>query len=156
MTRVEPMKHLHFDIPHLPMEVAPFKYEVARIAAQVADVADEAIVDAMIAAAQQEGLTDLYLIDKQFLFEAIKEKAEREKNAPLTLDELQQMDGEPVYVVDMVTGFDNQWCIVYVSELFPDTGEAMLGGIECTWFDFKCYGTKWLAYRRKPETAEKP
>ena len=73
------------------------------------------------------------------------------KNDPLTLDELRKMDGEPIYVVDTVTGEDSQWCIVYVSEHFPGEGAALIAGCECYSFDFKDYGKDWTAYRWKPK-----
>ena len=72
-------------------------------------------------------------------------------NAPLTMEELREMDGEPVWCVD---GSGNKrWAIVSVYGEYPD--------------DFECYTAQygripgwgygidgaagWLAYRRKPE-----
>lgn len=43
-------------------------------AAEVCDVADKAIVDAVVDAAQKAGITQLYLLDKDFISEAIREK----------------------------------------------------------------------------------
>ena len=67
------------------------------------------------------------------------------KNEPLTLDELRQMDGEPVYSVE-ITGRE-EW-------LFRrDGGFADMYG-EFTSDDFMVwdnYGKLWWCYRQKPE-----
>ena len=67
------------------------------------------------------------------------------KNTPLTLDELRQMDGEPVYCVE-ITGRE-EW-------LFRrDGGFADMYG-EFTSDDFMVwdnYGKLWWCYRQKPE-----
>ena len=67
------------------------------------------------------------------------------KNDPLTLDELRQMDGEPVYCVE-ITGRE-EW-------LFRrDGGFADMYG-EFTSDDFMLrdnYGKLWWCYRQKPE-----
>ena len=67
------------------------------------------------------------------------------KNEPLTLDELRQMDGEPVYCVE-ITGRE-EW-------LFRrDSGFADMYG-EFTSDDFMVwdnYGKLWWCYRQKPE-----
>ena len=67
------------------------------------------------------------------------------KNAPLTLDELRKMDGEPVYCVE-ITGRE-EW-------LFRrDGGFADMYG-EFTSDDFMSwdnYGKLWWCYRQKPE-----
>ena len=55
-----------------------------KIAAVVGDTADKAIVEAIIAAARAEEVTDLYMIDKKFIFDAIREKQELENQKPLT------------------------------------------------------------------------
>ena len=43
-------------------------------AAEVCDLADDAIRDAVVKAAQEAGITELYLLDKTFILEAIREK----------------------------------------------------------------------------------
>lgn len=47
-------------------------------AAEVCDMADNAIRDAIVDAAQKAGITELYLLDKTFILEAIRDKL-REK-----------------------------------------------------------------------------
>jgi hypothetical protein len=72
-------------------------------------------------------------------------RQDQERNAPLTLDELRQMDGEPVYCVE-ITGRE-EW-------LFRrDGGFADMYG-EFTSDDFMSwdnYGKLWWCYRQKPE-----
>lgn len=77
--------------------------------------------------------------------DALREQQERENPKPLTLDELRQMDGEPVYCVE-ITGRE-EW-------LFRrDGGFADMYG-EFTSDDFMLfdnYGKLWWCYRQKPE-----
>ena len=65
----------------------------------------------------------------------------QERNAPLTLDELQKMDGEPVYIVD---GDVAWWDIVSFSL------QGWLYLVKGKQFRYSRYG-EWLAYRQKPE-----
>lgn len=76
--------------------------------------------------------------------EALLEKAERENPAPLTLEELLQMEGEPVWVKHWHGG---EWIIVYWDyvERIAYTRKACLHKHE--------YGEKWIAYRNKPKEA---
>lgn len=65
------------------------------------------------------------------------------KNEPLTLDELRQMDGEPVWVQSPGVPEYGRWAIV------EEVGENCLFLHD----DFTChdYGKTWLAYRQKLE-----
>ena len=65
------------------------------------------------------------------------------RNEPLTLDELQEMDGEPVWVQSPGVPEYGRWAIV------EGVGENCLFLHD----DFTChdYGKTWLAYRQKPE-----
>lgn len=69
-----------------------------RIAAKVADLTEETIREEIILTAREAGVTDLYLMDRDFLLSAIREKQERMNPQPLTLDEMRSMIGEPVWV----------------------------------------------------------
>ena len=64
-------------------------------------------------------------------------------NEPLTLDELREMDGEPVWVQSPGVPEYGRWAIV------EGVGENCLFLHD----DFTChdYGKTWLAYRKKPE-----
>ena len=79
------------------------------------------------------------------LWMAISALHAQQPNAPLTLDELRQMDGEPVYCVE-ITGRE-EWMFR------RDGGFADMYG-EFTSDDFMSwdnYGKLWWCYRQKPE-----
>ena len=88
-------------------------------------------------------------IRQQEYFREVTKKVE-----PLTLDELRQMDGEPV------------WCEIYIKGQFPFYG--IVHGDNVTGFipgddkpanlaitNVGAYGLAWLAYRQKPEEVQK-
>lgn len=50
-----------------------------KIVAEVVDKTDTAICNAIINAAREEGVTDLYLIDREFVISAIKNEIARRK-----------------------------------------------------------------------------
>lgn len=64
------------------------------------------------------------------------------KSAPLTLEELREMDGEPVWV-EFLYNKEPRWMLVHIED---DDVRSIY-----TSADFECYGEQWLAYRRKPE-----
>jgi len=74
-------------------------------------------------------------------------RAEPENN-PLTLEELRQMDGEPVWV-DTINRSDpyHGYCVI-------DDNAAWMPGVEYWAWRFSDYGKTWLAYRTKPERSE--
>ena len=79
---------------------------------------------------------------------ALREKAERENPAPLTIEELQHMNDQPVYVVPLpASGRDNaweEWCVMY-------NDEAFIPGIEYVNWKLTDYNRTWIAYRHKPK-----
>lgn len=48
------------------------------IVAQVVDTTDRLIVEAVVNTAKEMGFTDLYILDKNFVMDALREKMERE------------------------------------------------------------------------------
>lgn len=81
---------------------------------------------------------------------ALREKAEREDPQPLTIEQLLQMDQEPVYVVPLNHGKDTvaEWCVMWHDE-------AAIPGDECwAWPINNNYGKTWIAYRNKPKEVE--
>ena len=69
-------------------------------------------------------------------------------NKPLTLEQLREMDGEPVYMVDLTGGtLWDQWVIF---ERHTYDGFIPRGG---GYFGCASYGGKWLPYRRPPEVS---
>ena len=72
-------------------------------------------------------------------------------NAPLTLEELRKMDGEPVWTAALDGGV-SRWA--FVSADFEVVRHyTTRRGVACDVIgrNFKTYGRRWLAYRRKPE-----
>lgn len=91
------LMHYQFVTDHVPVDdTATFSnYLDYKVAAVVEDTADEAIFKAILAAAQAEEITDLYLLDKKFIMEAIREKKERENQKPRTnADRIRSMNDE--------------------------------------------------------------
>ena len=67
-------------------------------------------------------------------------------NEPLTLEQLREMDGEPVYVHNLFPAkrkFEWQWALVCKER----------GNAEATTYTYRFldYGKTWIAYRRPPE-----
>lgn len=71
---------MHYVFPRDQIQLDGTMAELpGKVAAVVEDSTDAAIVAAILAAARAEEVTDLYLIDKTFILDAIREKLEREK-----------------------------------------------------------------------------
>lgn len=88
--------------------------------------------------------------------DALREKAERENPKPLTIEELRQMDGEPVWVSDLKYPSDSGYCVIRASkDLFSEYGDryylASIPGNEGGWYAFEKYSEEWIAYRHKPK-----
>lgn len=77
---------------------------------------------------------------------ALQEKAERENPKPLTIEELRQMDGEPVYVTVPGMPHRSKWCIVDLTH--PQPG---LRGIEYSCSIYLTATNAVKAYRHKPK-----
>lgn len=72
---------------------------------------------------------------------ALRAQEEAEKNEPLTLDELRQMDGEPVWVRSKIDSIDSRWGIIDKrGAVFPNEAHYVI---------FSEYGDLWTAYRHK-------
>ena len=79
--------HRTLNQPFHAYDVIHDTYQVeVKVAAQVIDMAEDAIVQAVMNAAQEEGVTDLYLMDKRFVIEALIEKANRERDVEVLED----------------------------------------------------------------------
>lgn len=90
---------------------------------------------------------EIFLEDDRIMYRKYKDP-----NAPLTLDELREMDGEPVWIVHTdYTPFGKEyWGIVRdgFSGLLKCFVATRHGDIRLL---YREYGKTWLAYRRKPE-----
>lgn len=72
-------------------------------------------------------------------------------NEPLTLEELREMDGEPVYVVPKdKPAHCGGWCGVTVWKCDRYSYVSLLRDADSGW-GFEKYGKTWIAYRRPPE-----
>ena len=65
-------------------------------------------------------------------------------NDPLTLEELREMDGQPVWFCKCHNGLCN-WCVI------DHTNETNIFFTDGTVRLMSSYGDGWLAYRRRPE-----
>ena len=76
-------------------------------------------------------------------------------NEPVTLEELREMDGEPVYVVPANEFSElGGWCVISTSDCGDEYSAAYVPGVDCWCWRFDSYGEQWLAYRRPPEGEE--
>lgn len=83
--------------------------------------------------------------------EAWNRRAEPE-NKPLTLEELRQMDGEPVWVVTLDGTDEPRWGIVTSAEKHGTYLLCALNGVATAdYADFDSYNDTWVAYRHKPK-----
>lgn len=71
-------------------------------------------------------------------------------NEPLTLERLREMDGEPVWIVDIGPHkwYGPGWAIVDRDNCLVRTAKNWNSVF------FERYGERWLAYRRPPEGEE--
>ena len=73
------IRHIHLKEPDLKVNLERDTYEmVNHIHAEVINVRETAIVQACIRTAERFGITDLFLIDEQFVKDALIEKATRD------------------------------------------------------------------------------
>lgn len=98
-----------------------------------------------------EALHNAYDTGRRAAF--IQARREAEKNEPLTIEELQQLDEQPVWVKpEGAKAGHGMWCVVSYNRLTRRV-EAFIPGIENTWFEGEEYGKTWQAYRHKPKEA---
>ena len=65
-----PFRHVRMNNPDINFDGGVFSFR-EQIMVQCANMRDDAIVDAVIRAARDEGITDLYLLDKKFVLDAL-------------------------------------------------------------------------------------
>ena len=81
---------------------------------------------------------------------ALREKAEREYPQPLTMEELRQMEGQPVWIKAKHYGIYAD----VVRILGKEDGDAFIGFEINHRLQENGYGKTWLAYRHKPKEVE--
>ena len=73
-------------------------------------------------------------------------------NEPLTWEELKQMAGEPVYIVEPKKSISSAYWVL-IDEVDEKSMWCVVGiGSACLNF-YKTYGKTWMAYRRPPDEA---
>lgn len=79
-----PLRHIEISDPlsNLQYSIDKNIYTITqKIQAQIADLSEKAIVQAIIDFAKEQGYTDLFLIDEEFIKSAILHEIERRNNA---------------------------------------------------------------------------
>ena len=80
---------------------------------------------------------------------------EQRPNAPLTLGELRQMDGEPVWTVTTGVSSSGRWELCTCETVCACPMHKVLRCVtadgEITDYDLDTYGKTWLAYRQRQE-----
>lgn len=101
----------------------------------------------------RESMTDFKEIQR--LKTQLAALGDAEKNDPLTLDELQEMDGDKIYIkfIGACEGFyDDEYAPYFGQhEQYVQKYNGMLRACD---LPLKYYDESWLAYRRKPEEAQ--
>lgn len=107
-------KLIHYEFPcrKIPQLDGTMVDLSIKIAAIVADTSELAIVQAVKEAATASGVTDLYLLDKTFILDAIREKKERENRNPLTIEDLIKMQDQAVWVQPKGDPLNGTWGVV--------------------------------------------
>lgn len=70
---------------------------------------------------------------------------------PLTLEQLLEMEGEPVFCASQTVQADSAWGIVCLRDDVPYVRAIQDRGHISRFFYLASYGSAWLAYRRKPK-----
>lgn len=146
------MEHIEKWAWHYQMPFNHVDNCVAKVQAAVVDMTDRLIIKAITEEAMAAGYTDLYLMDKTFIIDAIREKYDRASIRPLDLAELNRMLGEPVWVQHNVLPRAGQWGIV--TAVMVNDGILVLA----TPFGeriYRDYGKDCEAYGQKPKEAYK-
>lgn len=74
-----------------------------------------------------------------------------QQNEPMTLEQLREMDGDPVYVVPKdKPAHCGGWCGVTVRKCDRYSYVSLLRDADSGW-GFEEYGKTWIAYRLPPE-----
>lgn len=79
--KTNPMTKVRLNTPNFEFYPETLEQTVMhKLMAQVIDAADTVVVEAITNAAKEAGVTDLYLIDKEFILSAIHHEMERRKH----------------------------------------------------------------------------
>lgn len=70
-------KIMHFHLKDVDTDFDNPMHITTRLYADVVDMTNNTIVDACVREARRAGINDVYLLDKQFVLDALREKIER-------------------------------------------------------------------------------
>ena len=84
--------------------------------------------------------------------DALRAQQERENPKPLTVDELRQMDGKPVWFVDLDDLF-GEWRVI--ESIWPNEASSEFEWRAEDTTRSEDYSKTWLAYRYPPKEAQK-
>lgn len=73
------------------------------------------------------------------------------KGKPLTLEQLREMEGQPVWGVSLISGKPGEWFIVRIVEM-SKTWFIACAGASQGFGDKDNYGKAWIAYDQPPAT----
>lgn len=77
--------------------------------------------------------------------QAMREKIERENPKPLTLDELRNMNGQPVWVENISIPKRSRWAVIEFTDV-----DNVIGFTDDKYKLVSRYGETWVAYKYKP------
>lgn len=93
------------------------------------------------------------ICDYNIILAALKEQAERENPKPLTLDEMKQMNGEPVWTVTNGVDGSGRWELIAFTTLCASPFHQVITMTNLfdgqTDYEIGTYGKTWTAYRYK-------
>ena len=142
---------MHYQFPSPDLQIHGTMAELDRkIAAVVEDTTDAAIVQAVKEAARAEGVADLYLLDRKFIMDAIREKKERENPKPLTIKDLIKMQDQAVWVQPKGDPLNGSWGVVEGAS--ESEGKTYLYLWDA--HGYCLIGDEYEAYRHKPKEVQ--
>lgn len=105
-----PDKLMHFHLKDVcPDEDNPLRI-TTRLYADVVDMTDNLIVDACVKEARRAGVNDVYLLDRQFVLDALREKIQGTQREKFLLDKIKQLEAERDAAVENIRG-DCVYCL---------------------------------------------
>jgi hypothetical protein len=90
---------------------------------------------------------------------ALREKQERENPKPLTLEELKERDGKPVWTVTKGVDGSGRWELVTFTTICACPWHQVITMVNLldgeTEYEISTYGKTWLAYSHEPKESHK-
>lgn len=130
-------------------ELKPQESEALDIMESLLDVADMKCTGPLYADdPPRSGMCRIPEDDAAMLRQYIEERRAAPENKALTLEELRQMGGEPVYIKDIPPYNYAAWKVI------SDIDNEQVDFTEGDGYRLSGYGKTWLAYAREPEGSE--